>query len=94
MATFCSTTGKICINQQLLTLAKAVQLIFYDSKIHMFFSTWKNHWNRIDSSLDTVGSCGWFGRQTSCVQSKGGLLDPVWVLWPGAASAVVDIKIQ
>lgn len=80
MATFCSTTRKIYIYQKLLTLAKATHLIFCDSKIHMVFSTWKNHWDRTDSSLDTVGSHGWFGRKTSCVQSKGGLLDPVWVL--------------
>lgn len=37
MDTFCSTTGKICINQKLLTLAKAIHFIFYGSKIHVFF---------------------------------------------------------
>lgn len=80
MVTFCSTTGKTYINEKLLTLTKATHLIFYDSKIHMVFSMWKNHRNGTDSSLDTVGSHGCFGRQISCVQSKGGLLDPLWVL--------------
>lgn len=33
IAAFCSTTAKICFNQILLTLAKALQLILYYSKI-------------------------------------------------------------
>lgn len=37
MVTFCSTTGKTYINEKLLTLTKAINLIFYDSKIHVFF---------------------------------------------------------
>lgn len=52
---FCSTTGKICINQKLLTLAKAICLIFYDSKIHIVFfhmeEPLEQHWQQL-------GYCG------------------------------------
>lgn len=77
MAVFCSTTGKTCITQELLTLAKAIHSIVYDSKINMFISAWKNPQNRTESSLNTVSSHGCFGRWTSCAQSKGPCLGAV-----------------